>query len=193
MIIGDETVLGVGGGICQVATTAFRAAFYGGFPIVERWPHAYRVGYYELGGFGPGLDATIYSPLVDFRFRNDTPHHLLIKTDVDSANARLRFLFYSTDMGRDVEMIGPETGDPTPPEAPVYEYDPSMPAGTIRQVERSHNGLDVVVERIVRNSEGVVLFEDTFVSNFVPWPARYKFGEGYLPPEDAEVVGLDAN
>lgn len=193
VIIGDETVLGVGGGICQVATTAFRAAFYGGFPIVERWPHAYRVGYYELGGFGPGLDATIYSPLVDFRFRNDTPHHLLIKTDVDSANARLRFLFYSTDMGRDVEMIGPETGDPIPPEAPVYEYDPSMPAGTIRQVERSHNGLDVVVERIVRNSEGVVLFEDTFVSNFVPWPARYKFGEGYLPPEDAEVVGLDAN
>jgi vancomycin resistance protein YoaR len=189
VIIGDETVLGVGGGICQVATTAFRAAFFGGYPVIERWPHAYRVGYYELGGFGPGLDATIYSPIVDFRFRNDTPHHLLIKTEVDSANARLRFLFYSTDLSREVEMIGPETGDPIPPEAPVYVYDDSMPAGTIKQVERAHNGLDVVVERVVRNREGAVLFEDTFVSNFVPWPARFRFGEGYIPPEDAEIIG----
>lgn len=193
VIIGDETVLGVGGGICQVATTAFRAAFFGGYPIVERWPHAYRVGYYELGGFGPGLDATIYSPLVDFRFRNDTPHYLLIKTEVDSANARLRFLFYSTDPAREVEMVGPETGDPIVPDSPVYVYDDSMPAGTIKQVERSHNGLDVVVERIVRNQEGDVLMEDTFVSNFVPWPARFRFGEGYLPPEDAEVIGLDSD
>lgn len=193
VIIGDETVLGVGGGICQVATTAFRAAFFAGYPIIERWPHAYRVGYYELGGFGPGLDATIYSPVVDFRFRNDTPHYLLIKTEVDSANARLRFLFYSTDMGREVEMIGPETGDPIPPDTPVYVYDDSMPAGTIKQVERAHNGLDVVVERIVRNSEGTVLFEDTFVSNFVPWPARFRFGEGYIPPEDAEVIGRDSD
>jgi vancomycin resistance protein YoaR len=193
VIIGDETVLGVGGGICQVATTAFRAAFFGGYPIVERWPHAYRVGYYELGGFGPGLDATIYSPLVDFRFRNDTPHYLLIKTEVDAANARLRFLFYSTDLGREVEMIGPETGDPIVPDSPVYVYDDSMPAGTIKQVERAHNGLDVVVERVVRSQEGTVLIEDTFVSNFVPWPARFRFGEGYLPPEDAEVIGLDSD
>jgi vancomycin resistance protein YoaR len=193
VIIGDETVLGVGGGICQVATTAFRAAFFGGYPIIERWPHAYRVGYYELGGFGPGLDATIYSPIVDFRFRNDTPHHLLIKTVVDSANARLRFLFYSTDLNREVEVIGPEAGDPIPPEAPVYVYDDSMPAGTIKQVERAHNGLDVVVERVVRSSEGAVLFEDIFVSNFVPWPARFRFGEGYIPPEDAEILGLDSN
>ena len=124
VIIGGRTVPGVGGGICQVATTAFRAAYYGGYPIVERWPHAYRVGYYELGGFGPGFDATIYSPLVDFRFTNDTPHHILIRTEVDSADARLRFLFYSTDMGRTVEQIGPEWGSPVPPEQSIYEYNP---------------------------------------------------------------------
>ena len=42
----------VGGGICQVSTTAFRAAFWGGYPIVERWYHQHRVGYYELMGAG---------------------------------------------------------------------------------------------------------------------------------------------
>ncbi len=188
VIIGNRTVPGVGGGICQVATTAFRAAFYGGYPIVERWPHAYRVGYYELGGFGPGFDATIYSPLVDFRFTNDTPHHILIQTEVDMGSARLRFLFYSTPVGRDVEQIGPTWGNPVSPGAGVYEFDPSMPAGTVVQIERSHDGLSAALSRIVRDAEGNVLYEDTFVSNFVPWPARYRYGPDFTPPPDAEVV-----
>ena len=190
VIIGDRTVPGVGGGICQVATTAFRAAFYGGYPIVERWPHAYRVGYYELGGFGPGFDATVYSPYVDFRFRNDTPYHILIHTEVDEVHARLRFLFYSTSDGRTVEQIGPEWGDPIPPGPPVYEYDPTLPAGTVVKVESAHDGIRATLGRIVRDAEGHVLYHDEFVSNFVPWPARYKFGPGYVPPEGVEVVGL---
>ena len=173
VIIGNRTVLGVGGGICQVATTAFRAAYFGGYPIVERWPHAYRVGYYELGGFGPGFDATIYSPLVDFRFTNDTSHHILIQTEVDAARARLRFVFYSTKIGRTVEQVGPTRGEPIPPKAPVYEYDATLPAGTVVQDERPIDGLRAVLGRIVRDAEERVLYEDTFVSN-CPRPARYR-------------------
>lgn len=188
VIIGNRTVLGVGGGICQVATTAFRVAYFGGYPIVERWPHAYRVGYYELGGFGPGFDATIYSPLVDFRFTNDTPHHILIQTEVDAARPRLRFVFYSTNTGRTVEQVGPTRGDPIPPQAPVYEYDPALPSGSVVQDERPIDGLRAVLGRIVRDAEGSVLYEDTFISNFVPWPARYRYGPGYMPPDNAEVI-----
>jgi vancomycin resistance protein YoaR len=188
VIIGNRTVPGVGGGICQVATTAFRAAYFGGYPIVERWPHAYRVGYYELGGFGPGFDATIYSPLVDFRFKNDTLYHVIIHTEVDTARARLRFLFYSTDTGRRVEQIGPEWGDPIPAGAPVYEYDPSMPAGSVKQIESSHSGLDATLGRTVYDPEGTLLYEDEFVSKFIPWPARFVYGSGYVPPANAEVV-----
>lgn len=191
VIVGNRTVPGVGGGICQVATTAFRAAFYAGYPIIERWPHAYRVGYYELGGYGPGFDATIYSPLVDFRFVNDTPYHLLIHTEVDTARARSRFLFYSTSMGRQVEQIGPTWGEPTPPGPPIYEYDPSLPAGTSVRLESPRDGLTAVLERIVRDAEGNVLFRDRFVSRFIPWPARYRFGPGFVPPPDAQVIGLN--
>lgn len=188
IIIGNETVLGVGGGICQVATTAFRAAYFGGYPIVERWPHAYRVSYYELGGFGAGFDATIYSPVVDFRFENDTPYHILIQTEVNTAQARLKFLFYSTKDGRTVEQIGPEWGEAIPPGAPVYQYDASLPSGTVRQIESAHNGLNAVLGRVVRDAQGTVLYQDEFVSRFVPWPARYAYGPGYTPPEGAEVV-----
>jgi vancomycin resistance protein YoaR len=189
VIIGDRTVLGVGGGICQVATTAFRAAYFGGYPITERWPHAYRVGYYELGGFGPGFDATIYSPIVDFRFRNDTPHHILIHTEMDASRARLRFMFYSTKDGRTVEQVGPESGAPIPPGAPVYQYDASMAAGSVVQLEKPINGLTATLGRIVRDAEGTVIIQDRFVSRFIPWPARFRFGPGYTPPSNAEVVG----
>jgi len=189
VIIGNRTVPGVGGGICQVATTAFRAAYFGGFPIVERWPHAYRVGYYELGGFGPGFDATIYSPIVDFRFKNDTPYHLLVRTEVDAASSRLRYLFYSTATGRTVEQIGPEWGTPIPPGPSVYEYDETLPAGTVKKLESAHNGLSAVLGRIVKDGDGNVLYEDEFVSDFIPWPARYAFGPGYTPPAGAEVIG----
>ncbi|MCP4591832.1 MAG: vancomycin resistance protein, partial [bacterium] len=47
---GDQLAIDVGGGICQVSTTAFRAAFWGGYPVAERWYHTFRVGYYELMG-----------------------------------------------------------------------------------------------------------------------------------------------
>ncbi|MCJ7550635.1 MAG: VanW family protein [Anaerolineae bacterium] len=188
VIIGNRTVPGVGGGICQVATTAFRAAYFGGFPIVERWPHAYRVGYYELGGFGPGFDATIYSPVVDFRFKNDTPYHLLVRTEIDAASSRLRYLFYSTATNRTVEQIGPEWGGAIPPGPSVYEYDESLPAGTVKKLESAHDGLSAVLGRIVKDGDGNVLSEDEFVSDFIPWPARYAFGPGYTPPAGAEVI-----
>ncbi len=185
VIIGNRTVMGVGGGICQVTTTAFRAAYNAGYPIIERWPHAYRVSYYELGGFGPGFDATVYSPIVDFRFINDTPHHLLIETEVVPAQQRLVFRFYSTSMGRTVEQLGPTWGTPEPPGAPVYEYNPDLPMGAVQQIERAYDGLTARLGRVVRDSTGQVLYEDTFISRFIPWPARYEYGPGFIPPPDS--------
>ena len=67
-----RTILGDGGGVCQVSTTLFRAGLSAGLPILERHPHAYRVHYYEEGGYKPGLDATVFAPGVDLKMKNDT-------------------------------------------------------------------------------------------------------------------------
>lgn len=174
IIFGDQTVPDVGGGICQVSTTAFRAAFWGGFEIVERWPHKYRVSWYEPP---VGLDATIYSPLVDFKFRNDTPHHLLIETEVDQATGTLAFYFYGTRTGRQVEMEGPFIENEQEPEPPLYKPDPTLPLREIRQVEWAVRGMDVTVRRIVREGDRVV-HRDTFVSRYAPWRAVYLVGTG---------------
>jgi len=76
VIKGNETIPEFGGGLCQVSTTLFRTVMDAGLPVTARRNHSYRVPYYERDGegnfIGPGLDATIYSPNPDFRFRNDT-------------------------------------------------------------------------------------------------------------------------
>lgn len=174
IIFGDRTVRDVGGGICQVSTTAFRAAFWGGFEIVERWPHTYRVSWYEPP---VGLDATVYSPLVDFKFRNDTPYYLLIETEADLATGTLTFSFYGTRAGRQVEMEGPVMGNEQDPDPPLYKPDPTLPLQEVRQVERAVRGMDVTVRRTVREGDRIV-HQDTFVSRYAPWRAVYLVGTG---------------
>lgn len=186
--MGEQLAIEVGGGICQVSTTAFRAAFWGGYPILERWAHNHRVGYYELMGAGVGMDATIYSPLVDFRFLNDRPYPLLIETEIVEQAHRLIFRFYSTGDGRRVEKEGPEISDETAPGPPIYKLDEKLAPGTVKQWQKEVNGLTATIRRRVYSAAGDLLFEDTFVSKYAPRRALYYYGPGYVPPEEGEAA-----
>ncbi|GAB4528082.1 MAG: VanW family protein [Anaerolineae bacterium] len=174
IIWGDRTSVGIGGGVCQVSTTAFRAAFFGGFEIVERWAHGYRVTWYEIGS-GPGLDATIYTPDVDFKFRNDTPYYLLIQTYTDEEAGTLTFRFYGTPLNRVVTMEGPFEENVVPHGADVYQEDPTLPEGTIKQVDWAKDGVDVTVRRTVKEGD-VIIHQDTFFSRYKPWRAVFLVG-----------------
>lgn len=126
----DKTVPEYGGGLCQVSTTAFRAAVYSGLPVTERYPHAFPVTYYNPQGF----DATIYPPHPDLRFINDTPGYLLIQTKIEGYY--LTFEFYGTDDGRKVEVKGP------------YKYD-SKPDGSMKTqlIQKVYQDEDLVMEK----------------------------------------------
>ena len=174
IISGDRTAVGIGGGVCQVSTTAFRAALFGGFEITERWAHGYRVSWYETGS-GPGMDATIYTPDVDFKFRNDTDHYLLIQTDVDETAGTLSFRFYGTPTGRQVTIEDPVVENVVPHGPAIYQDDPSLPKGTTEQVDWANDGVDVTVRRTVTEGDAVI-HQDTFFSRYKPWRARYLIG-----------------
>lgn len=96
------TVPEFGGGLCQVSSTTFRAAMDAGLPIVERKNHAYAVQYYAP----QGTDATIYPGVVDLRFTNDTPGHLLIWPHLVGKDD-LVFDFYGTKDNRQVTLETP--------------------------------------------------------------------------------------
>ncbi|MFN3334241.1 MAG: VanW family protein, partial [Caldilinea sp.] len=176
VIWGDRTAVGVGGGVCQVSTTVFRAAYEGGFPIVERYNHGYVVDWYGE----PGLDATIFTPTVDFRFRNDTGAYLLIDPVVDSANGVITFNFYGTRPNRTVTVSKPEITDVIKPEAPVYTVDESLAPGQIKQVEWQKDGMTVTVTRTI--VENGTTRTDTLRSKYQPWRAVYLVGPSTETP-----------
>ncbi len=183
---GEQLAIDVGGGICQVSTTAFRAAFWGGYPITERWYHNHRVGYYELMGAGVGMDATVYSPIVDLKFVNDRPHPLLIQTEIEEGAHRLIFRFYSTDDGRTVEKEGPEITDRTQPGPPIYELYPDMAAGAVVRWQSATAGLTATIQRRVLDADGNVIYDDVFVSKYAARRAAYHHGPDYEPPASGE-------
>ncbi len=182
IIFGGRTIKGVGGGVCQVSTTLFRTVFLGGYPIVERYPHAYRVGYYEQTVNGhddnmAGLDATVFVPLVDFKFMNDTPYWLLMETYFNPTTRSLTWKFYSTSDGREVEWDSSGPMNVVEPPEPKFEENPELAQGEIKQVDWAAEGADVTVTRIVTRG-GVILYDDVITTHYQPWQDVYQYGPG---------------
>lgn len=187
IIYGGRTIKGVGGGVCQVSTTLFRTVFFAGFPVVERVPHAYRVSYYEetSGGVDPkyaGLDATVYFPLVDFKFTNDSAFWILMETVVDESSRSLTWKLYSTYDGRTVQWdtTGPTNIVPAP--KPLFKVNPDLSSNEISQTDYAANGADVNVTRTVLK-DGAVYFQDQFQTHYEAWQAICEYGPGTRDPE----------
>lgn len=169
-----RTILGDGGGVCQVSTTLFRAALAAGLSIIERRAHSYRVSYYEQDS-KPGIDATVYPPSVDLKFKNDTPGHILIQAKADPVNKSLVFELYGNSDGRVAEISSPRIWDIKPPPPPLYQDDPTLPAGATKQIEVAVVGTKAAFDyKVTRGGE--VIFQKTFTSNYQPWRAVYLRG-----------------
>lgn len=106
VIKGNETIPELGGGLCQVSSTTFRAAMHAGLPITQRKNHSYAVQYYAP----QGSDATIYPGVMDLKFKNDTGNSILV-WPYFIGNDILVFDFYGTRDGREVKLNQPITYD----------------------------------------------------------------------------------
>ena len=181
VIKGDRTIPEYGGGLCQVSTTLFRAALDSGLPITARRNHSFRVSYYEKDGtgkyIGPGLDATIYEPDLDFRFRNDTGNSVLIIGYV--VGDKITFEFYGTRDGRTSKIIGPKLLSETDAGEPIYAESTDIPVGTTKQIETAHPGGHATASYIVTYADGRTNTQ-TFDSWYRRWPAQYLVGVAQL-------------
>ncbi len=167
-----RTVLGTGGGVCQVSTTVFRAALNAGLPILKRSAHAYRVHYYEQAS-PVGLDATVYLPTVDLSFKNDTAAYILMTSEVEGEDLRIKF--YGKSDGRTAELKGPTILSTSAAPPSLFQEDPTLPLGVRKQIDFAAGGASVVFERVVKRGDAV-LYQDKFVSNYRPWRAVYLVG-----------------
>jgi vancomycin resistance protein YoaR len=170
-----RTVLGDGGGVCQVSTTLFRAVLDAGLPIIERHAHAYRVHYYEDGGYKAGLDATVFDPSADLVIKNNTSAYILIQTQTNTKDLTLEFLLYGKRDGRVSQISNHIVYGITPPPPDVYQDDPTLKTGVVRQVDWAAWGAKASFDyKVTRGNE--TLEDMKFFSNYRPWQAVYLRG-----------------
>ena len=163
-----QTVPSVGGGVCQVSTTLFHSAFWGGFPIVERNWHLYWIPLYGQPPSGLiGLDATVDTDYgLDLKFRNATNNWIAIVAWADGA--WVHFEIWGTKPNWRVEVEDPVVtnvvkADPTP----VFRESPDLAPGEQVVVERARDGFTVTIRR--RVYEGERLIDDlTLRSTYQP-------------------------
>ena len=173
-----QLVQGIGGGICQVATTLYNAAMISGLPITSRSVHSNFISHYPAG-----RDATVVDGAVDFKFRNDTDGTLVIKTQVTS-NATI-FRIYGPNTGRVNWFSEPEFLDLTPYSSKT-ETDSALPAGAKIRDQVGVDGRTVKVRRKV-TVNGKVLIDETIVSRYTPRQEVIKVGPAPPPPPPVET------
>lgn len=174
----------IGGGLCQVSTTLFRAIMDAGLKVSARTAHSFRVSYYEPP---VGMDATIYDPSPDLKFVNTMKTPVLVWAF--GGDNSLTFQIYGTKDGRKIEISDPWVGDYTSAGDPIYTESATMGPGEIRQVERATRGASASFTYKVTSVSGEVMENETYVSKYVPIPDSYLYGPGTevpQPPPPAE-------
>jgi vancomycin resistance protein YoaR len=184
-IIGGRLDRVMGGGLCQVSTTMFRAVANAGLQITRRVAHTYVVYFYEnILGF----DATVFTPDVDFRWRNNTPGSITISAIPDMVAERVTFDIYGTNDGRQITYTGPDVRNRVKPGRPIWQYDASLPRGSRVQMVHGRDGMDVTLVRNVTMPDGRVLLRDRFDTHYRPWDDFWVFGPGVTPPAGARII-----
>lgn len=188
VIKGDQIIPEIGGGLCQIGTTTFRAALNSGLDIAERRNHSLVVSYYNDPSNGqPGTDATIYDPAPDLKIINDTGHYIMLATDVDSTNNELHFTFWGTSDGRQ--------GSYTPPVVlswsgygSTIEKETTALAPGVRQCQAPHPGATTTFDYNIIHPDGTTTTEE-FYSSYRSLPTICLVGIGSAAPP-VEVQGV---
>jgi vancomycin resistance protein YoaR len=182
VIMDGEYAEGVGGGVSQVATTVFNAAWEAGIKIAERHPHALYISRYP-----DGRDATVNYPDVDLKLVNDTPEWIVIKASYDESGIVVRLLGGGPE--RRVKSVAGElkvTGPPDverKPDARLYEGD--------KVVEfAGQPSREIRVERVVYQG-GEVLYRESWYTHYLDEAKIIRVGtkprpEPAAPPQEDE-------
>ncbi|MDX6377238.1 MAG: hypothetical protein QOE98_1541 [Gaiellaceae bacterium] len=177
-IVGGLLLPSIGGGVCQVATTVFDAAFYAALPIKSRVNHAWYISHYAMG-----MDATVADGGPDLVFKNDTKYGILIRASASAST--MTVTLYSTDRGLRVEKVAGQPHSKTTPKA-RYILNPALEGAAKSQRTAGQGGFAITVERIVRK-KGKVVSRDRFSSNYVAESQLFIVGPEFVPTDGGRV------
>jgi vancomycin resistance protein YoaR len=174
VIVNGELTTGLGGGVCQVSTTVFNAAFDAGLEITERTNHALYISHYPQG-----RDATVDYPDVDLKFVNDTGNWLLLRTFVSSS--ALTVNLYGTPTHRKVvSSTSPLVVHGVPPVKKTI--DPSLAPGEKVVDDAGVPAMSTSVTRDVYTADGKLLYHNTWYSSYRAEPKLVRIGPAKKKP-----------
>ena len=173
-----ETVDMVGGGVCQVSSCIYYCTVYANLEIVKRAAHAFTTGYIPNG-----LDATVYYPSLDYKFRNNTDYPIKIVAGVSGNYLTVSFYGTKTD---DSYVTTQRYTISTTPRSTVYTPAASVPLGTTKVKTTPYTGYEVEVYRCVYDGNGN-LISRTY-ENYSKYSKRDKVI--LFNPADAGSLGL---
>lgn len=176
IISGGRTVDGLGGGVCQVSTTTFRAMYQAGLPVVERNQHSYRVGYYEPQ---VGFEAAVYDPGVDLKFKNDTGGPIMIKTTNYPRASKLVVEVWGTVKPQRSVYVSPAVILSRTPHPPAkYVVSSKLRAGQVNQVDWAQDGYNLYITRTIKDGSGTR--SDRTSTFYKPWQAVFEVAPSSL-------------
>lgn len=183
VIINNELVPGIGGGVCQVSSTLYNAALLSNMKIVERKSHSLPSSYIALG-----RDATISENYIDLKFTNTSKYPIYIYGEVKGSWVKFSLYGNNENPGRTVK-IKTEVVKTTPPQIQIIE-DPTLPEGTEIEEKKAYTGYVVKSYRIIYENGKEVSVEELPLSNYRVANGVKRVGtmKPAPPPAEEEVI-----
>lgn len=160
IILQNELVPGVGGGVCQVSTTLYNAVLHAELGIVERTPHTMLISY-----ISPGLDATVVYGYRDLKFRNTTNGCLIIKTSIYQGNLEVK-IYGMPAKGR--KIVVKSTKEKEIPPQTIFREDSHVPKGKYILERAGQKGYIYKVERYIYDAQGKLLNQELISRDYYP-------------------------
>jgi vancomycin resistance protein YoaR len=179
-IFKGEMVEGTGGGTCQVASTLYAIAFFGGLDIIERLPHSRPSPYIPAG-----LDATVSYPMVDLKLRNPFSFPVVVHASVGANKLEMKLV--GADKPVNVAFL-PKVVSTTPFGRKVVEQ-PGLAAPKRKQ--KGVDGTELSWSRVLIFRDGrrkVESSRDTYPPTQEIWRVPSGYDEADLPPIGEDPV-----
>lgn len=188
VIKGDRIEPEIGGGLCQIGTTTFRATMNSGLAVEERRNHSLVVSYYnDPSNNNPGTDATIYEPSPDYKFKNDTPSYVLFQAEMLEDKQELRFTFWGTSDGRKASYTPPVVHSWIAA-GPVKETVSADLAPGARKCQEAHPGANTSFTYQVNYADGTE-HKEVFESHYRALPKICLVGPSATASTPEEPIG----
>ncbi|MDF2521410.1 MAG: VanW family protein, partial [Clostridia bacterium] len=159
VIVNNELVPGIRGGVCQVSSTLYNAVLLSNLKVIERKNHTLPSSYVSLG-----RDATISGDYIDFKFMNNTNYPIYVYGEVKGSWVKFTVFGKNEHPGRYVKINSTVVKN-IPPKIEIIE-DPTLPVGTEIEEKKAYTGYVVKTERVVYENNKQILREDLGTSTY---------------------------